>query len=134
MSELPALKETDDAEISVRLIRALGQAWVILIGIFALDAPVHSTETKLLISYGLPHWMLGAAFIFGGVWLVLARIIKNWVFFALGDFIIGTICLIMAAVMAAGTLTEQASGVSIMLWLLPAGLFELHCVLRARWK
>lgn len=129
----PAPNRTVDIHTGLEIIRILGHIWVILTGLLALT-PTLSTETSLLVSAGLPYWTLGLTLLVGGLWITAARIIGNWWLFAVGDVLIGSMCFAMVTIMLIGSINDRASYLSVMLWLLPASLFQLHAILRWRWK
>lgn len=127
------INRTADINNGLEIIRVLGHSWVTLTGILALT-PTLSTETKLLVSAGLPYWTLGVTLLVGATWLTVARFIHNWWFFAIGDLVVGTMCFTMVTIMLIGSINGHASYLSVMLWLLPASMFQLHAILRWRWK
>jgi hypothetical protein len=124
----------NDAEFAIRFTRVTLHLWPTFTGIFALAVGAQSTESALLVSYGIPWWALGALLIASGLLLLWGRITRWWPPLALGDFIVGTECLIMAIIMGITAFDGHSSGLSVGLWLFPGVLFELHSVLRVRWR
>jgi hypothetical protein len=130
-----AVRQQDDANDALRATRTGLHFWPFVLGALALT-PVLSTETGLLVWYGLPYWGLGVALIAGGLVLLAGRGSNRWLerrwILAAGDLVVGTECLTMAAMMAIASAHGHASWLSVGLWLFPGLMFQLQCVLRVR--